>query len=78
MKQSLDSSVIHTGGLRMENKIKIFKSSDNLVEVQVQFDGETVWLTQKSIAELFDTTPQNITLHLRTIYNEKELEEGNL
>ncbi len=60
----------------MENKIEIFKSSGNDVEVQVQFDGETVWLTQKSMAELFDTTPQNITLHLKNIYNEKELEEG--
>lgn len=38
--------------------------------------NETVWLTQAAIAELFQTTPQNITLHLAAIYQEGELEEG--
>jgi len=39
----------------------------------VVFDGETVWLTQAKMAELFQTTPQNITMHLKKIYNQGEL-----
>jgi hypothetical protein len=39
-------------------------------------DGETVWLTQAQMAELFQTTPQNITLHLKAIYSEGELNEA--
>jgi hypothetical protein len=42
----------------------------------VRLDGETVWLTQAQMAELFQTTPQNITLHLKAIYSEGELNEA--
>jgi hypothetical protein len=35
-------------------------------------DGQTVWLTQLQMAELFQTTPQNITLHIQSIYEERE------
>jgi hypothetical protein len=38
-------------------------------------DGQTVWLTQAAMGELFQTTPQNITLHLQGIYDDCELEE---
>ena len=38
-------------------------------------DNETVWLTQAQMAELFQTTPQNITIHISNVYNEGELEE---
>ncbi len=43
------------------------------LNLQVRLDGETVWLTQAQIAELFQTTPQNITLHITAIYEEHEL-----
>ena len=43
------------------------------LNLQVRLDGETVWLTQAQIAELFQTTPQNITLHIAAIYEEHEL-----
>ena len=46
---------------------------DGAVNLQVRLDGETVWLTQAQIAELFQTTPQNITLHIAAIYGEGEL-----
>jgi len=39
--------------------------------------NETVWLTQAQMAELFETTPQNITTHIRNVYNEKELERDS-
>ena len=40
----------------MENQIEIFKTADNRTEISVQFEEETVWLTQKQMAELFDST----------------------
>ena len=49
---------------------------DGGLNVQVRLDGQTVWLTQAAIANLFQTTPQNITLHLRAIYEEGEIAEA--
>ena len=41
----------------------------------MRMEDETVWLTQAQMAELFQTTPQNITIHIRSIYKEHELEK---
>lgn len=41
--------------------------------IQVRLEGETVWLTQAMLAELYQTTPQNITIHIREIYKDGEL-----
>jgi hypothetical protein len=49
---------------------------DGGLNLQVRLDGRTVWLTQASMAELFQTTPQNITLHIAGIYAEEELAEA--
>ena len=51
-------------------QILIYKDAG--VSLQVRMDGQTVWLTQLQMAELFQTTPQNITLHIQSIYEEKE------
>lgn len=48
---------------------------DNAPAIDVRLDGDTVWLTQAQMADLFQTTPQNITLHLKAIYAEGELSE---
>jgi len=56
------------------NEIEIYRSSDNKTEIQVQFENETVWLTQKQMAEIFETTPQNITLHLKKVYSDNEID----
>ena len=50
----------------MKNKIEIFKSSDNQIELKVQFDEDTVWLNQRQMAELFDKDSDTIGLHLKT------------
>ena len=47
---------------------------DGATRLQVRLDGRTVWLTQGLIAELFQTTKQNVSLHLRNIFQEGELE----
>lgn len=49
---------------------------DGGMNLQVRLDGKAVWLTQAAMAELYQTTPQNITLHLQNIYDEGELTEA--
>ncbi len=58
-----------------KNEMLIYRSEDGAIKVDVLFTDETVWLTQKRMAELFQTTPQNITLHLKNIFDEGELQE---
>ena len=53
----------------------IYSNSNGEVKVDVFVENETVWLTQKSLAELFATTTQNITTHLKNIYEDGELLE---
>ena len=62
----------------MENQQNIFliySTQNTNVRVDVFVQDETVWLTQKSLAELFDTSTQNITAHLKNIYQDAELQE---
>ena len=58
-----------------EPSIILYQTEDGRTRIQCRFEGETIWLTQAQIAELFQTTPQNITLHLKAIYAEGELTE---
>ena len=59
----------------MENKIEIFKSKDNSIELQVALDIDTVWLSQEQMAQLFGKGRSTITEHIRNIFKESELEE---
>jgi hypothetical protein len=63
-----------------ENKpggeVILYQTEDLQTRLRVRLDGQTAWLTQAQIADLFQTTPQNITLHLQAIYNEGELQEA--
>ena len=58
-----------------DNQIAFYQTPDGSVNIEVLFAEENIWLTQKKIAELFATTPQNITQHLKNLYNEKEIEQ---
>ena len=58
-----------------EGQLLIYQ--DGALRVQVRMDGQTVWLTQAAIAELYQTTSQNITMHLKGIYLDGELNEGS-
>ena len=53
----------------------IYKTEDGQIKLEVRLENETVWLTQKLMADLFQTTPQNITIHLKNIFEEGELTE---
>ena len=57
------------------NPIEIYQSADGQTQVEVRFDTDTVWLSQAQMAQLFDTSTDNISLHLKNIYAEAELEE---
>ena len=57
------------------SEIVIYQSGDGKTRIDVRLENESVWLTQAQMAELFQVTPQNITLHLRTLYGEGELSE---
>ena len=54
-----------------DESVVIYRSEDATVTLDVQLADETVWLTQKQMAWLFDRTPQNITIHLGNVYKEK-------
>jgi len=54
----------------------LYQTEDGRTRIECRFEGDTVWLTQAMLAELFQTTPQNITQHLREIYVEAELDEA--
>jgi len=59
----------------MTPNIQIYQSDDGHLELKIAFDHETVWLTQVQMAELFDTSADNISLHLKNIYASQELDE---
>jgi hypothetical protein len=54
----------------------LYQTEDGRTRIQCRFENDTLWLTQAQIAELFQTTPQNVTLHLKAIYAEGELAEA--
>ncbi len=57
-------------------EIILYQRDDGAPAIDVRMEGGTVWLTQARMAELFQTTPQNITLHLKAIYAEGELSKA--
>lgn len=58
------------------NQIEIYKTSSSEIEVRVAFQKETVWLSQRQMAELFDKDTDTIGLHLKNIFSEEELVEN--
>ena len=58
-----------------DNQIVFYQSPDGSVHIEVLYAEENIWLTQKKMAELFGTTPQNITMHLKNIYASREINQ---
>lgn len=56
--------------------IEIYQTADGQTEIEVRLEADTVWLTQKQMSEVFDTTPENVLMHLRNIYKDGELAES--
>ncbi|HKI68935.1 MAG TPA: hypothetical protein VKA67_05060 [Verrucomicrobiae bacterium] len=60
------------------SEIILYQTEDGRTRLEVQFQGETAWLTQNQMAELFQTTKQNVSLHIQNIFTEKELREDSV
>lgn len=57
-------------------QIAIYQTDDGQTQIDVRFEQESVWLTQRQMSEVFDTTPENILMHLKNIFRDAELDEG--
>jgi hypothetical protein len=62
--------------LPAKSQFLVYAAEDGRVKVEVRLEDETVWLTQQHMAELFQTTQQNISLHLQNTYEEGELQRA--
>jgi hypothetical protein len=57
--------------------ILIYQSEGGQTKIEVRLEGETLWLNQADLAQLYQTTKQNISLHIQNIYEEGELSEDS-
>ena len=74
----MDNQVILTAdGQQSKKSVIIYRSEDGTIQLEVQLHEETVWLTRPQMALLFNTTPQNVTMHIGNIYTEEELDENS-
>ena len=64
--------------MNSEIKYLIYKTPQEVVSVNAVVKGETIWLTQKAMAELFDCSTDNISLHLKNIFAEGELDRNSV
>lgn len=58
-----------------QQQIQLFTSADGQAQLQVALEHETVWLSQAQMGQLFDTTPENVLMHLKNIFKDEELAE---
>ncbi|MDR0907907.1 MAG: virulence RhuM family protein [Rikenellaceae bacterium] len=63
---------------RQNSELLLYKSDDGQIKIQVRLEENSVWLTQADMAELFQTTKQNISLHIRNIFEQRELDETSV
>ena len=57
-----------------DNNILIYQDDNGITKVNVRFSDEDVWLTQAQLAEIYDTTQENISMHIKNIYKDAELQ----
>ena len=60
-----------------DNQIAFYQTPDGRVNIEVLYEKENIWLSQKRMAELFDCSTDNISLHLKNIFKEKEVDESS-
>ncbi len=60
------------------SELILYSSDDGQSLLQLRVDGDTVWLNQLEIAELFQTSKQNVSLHAKNIFEDKELERSSV
>ncbi|MBU4331726.1 virulence RhuM family protein [Patescibacteria group bacterium] len=62
----------------LQNQIIIYKSDDGSSRIEVRFEGETTWLTQSQLVELFESSKANISEHIKHIFEENELDQDSV
>ena len=72
-KQARENKEGMTDNLPVKSEIIFYQTEDGRVKLDVRLDNETVWLTQQMMADLFQTSKQNISHHIQSIYDEGEL-----
>ena len=60
------------------SEVILYQTEDNQTRLQVRFEGETAWLTQAQMAELFQTTIPNVSMHIRNVFAEGELQADSV
>ena len=76
--EKLESSVLKSFDQKTNNDIIIYNNGSINLDVSIDPNEETVWLTQNQIAALFDTTRPNITMHIANIFKERELDPNSV
>ena len=61
--------------MNFQGNILIYQNEKGDTKVDAYFNDSTIWMTQKSISQLYQTSPQNVTLHIKNIYADGELYE---
>jgi hypothetical protein len=68
------SEQLPTTSIPGKGQFLVYKTEDGRIKIEVRLEEETVWLSQQSLAELFQTSVPNISMHIRNIYEEGELQ----
>jgi hypothetical protein len=64
--------------MKPKSELILYQTEDNRTRIEVRLENETVWLTQAQLAELFQTTIPNVSMHIRNILAEGELQAGSV
>ncbi len=64
--------------MKKDSEIILYKTPNQDIKVEILLENETIWLPQQKIAELFDTTKQNVSLHVKNIFESGELDENSV
>lgn len=59
-----------------KNRIILYQDDNEITRVSVRFANEDLWLTQNQLADIYCTTQENISMHIRNIYADRELDEN--
>ena len=78
MTDSLQPTQPNLPALPAKGQFLVYQAEDGQTKIDVRIEGETVWLTQQHMAELFQSTRQNIGQHLQNIFAEGELDENSV
>jgi hypothetical protein len=64
--------------MKSKSELILYQTEDNRIRIEVRLENETVWLTQAQMAELFQTTIPNVSMHIRNILAEGELQASSV